>query len=166
MSLREGDRLPDEECWIRVLTNTDHRTKDGTVHQQAFKGKTAILACVGKAYSHEVSGRAASEAVDIGAEAEAVIQRIRDKFADAGMALPSKIQFAGVACARAASLRRASSEFQSDTVFTPKPDDPAHSDFVTIGTTDGDIDRIRACLIQRLKVVPAADLGSLATTCT
>jgi hypothetical protein len=47
--------LPDEACWFRFVTNSDHVTSDQTLHYQALKG-AQFSASTGKPWQHELSG--------------------------------------------------------------------------------------------------------------
>ena len=96
--------VPDHECWYRLLTNSDHVTRDGTVHYQALK-RSAFKPPDQKPWAHELSGRLVSLAGDVIGEAEARVAKIRRTLTQRNKSVPSKIRFAGVACATASELR-------------------------------------------------------------
>ena len=154
-NLLPGMPLPDGEVWLRELTNRDYLKRDGTVHRQALKSP-AISAADEKSWSHELSGRALSQAGDVASHGQASAQRARDKFASKGLAVPSKIDFIGVAFSRSEELR-SEHPLHTDTVFTPN-DDPAHADFVVYNSNDEDIDAIIGFLQSKLKTASVNDL--------
>jgi hypothetical protein len=161
--------LPDGECWIRVVTNTDHITPSRTVHYQAFKGKAFAASDPGKSWAHELSGRVVSRAgsaAEIVADGERRVENARENLRRANKPVPSKISFVGVMCARATQLRAfPEGKVRTDVLFTPiiEPafgEDPAHSDVVTYNTNeDADIDSVRNWLMKTVRVIETNDIA-------
>lgn len=65
--LRKKHPLPDDETWLRNLTNSDHVTRDGTVHMQALKTPALSRpdAIDDVPWACELSGRALSASGNI-----------------------------------------------------------------------------------------------------
>lgn len=158
--------VPDGDCWFRVLTNKDHATSDGTVHYQALKGGV-FRASVGRAWTHELSGRIASEAGahdDVADAAEAQVGAVRQKYLNRGEPVPSKIMFRGIAVATTQELRNA--QLATDVMYTPRTEDAAHTDFVTYNTvTNEDIDPSREFLRKTLRVISPSELRQRLPVC-
>lgn len=165
-TLTLGHPVPDPECWFRVLTNKKHVTRDGTVHHQALKGNAFAFAG-NKAWTHELSGRLVCLANDIVIEAEFMVSKVRQGFRDRGESVPSDIRFMGVACATAHELRHTEGcVLQRDVMYTPLPEDSAHSDFVTFATaTSSDLEPVCDWLIKLLRVVRPENIDHLVTSC-
>jgi hypothetical protein len=159
--------VPDDECWFRILTNTDHVTSSNTVHYQALK-KAAFKPSVDKPWSHEFSGRLASLAGCSDGIVESAEQRVaatRQRFSDNGKPVPSKIVFCGLAVAMAAELRDCST-VKTDVVYTPLDDDGAHSDFVTFyTTTDEEVEPARKLLMDTLRVIQPSEVATRLPDC-
>ena len=160
--------VDDAECWSRTLTNTDHVKKNGGLHLQALKGTNAFSPTQVPGFAHELSGRLVSQIVGgpqgIEAEAQERLDRVRQNFQGQGKQVPSKLQFAGVACATAIELRAPPVRgFASEVIFTPNQDpaypDPAHSDFLTAAPTENELDDVRQELTTRLRVIRPAELA-------
>lgn len=168
-ALAEDESVPDAACWFRVLTNADHVTSDGTLHYQALKKRAFSHASEAKGWAHELSGRLTCLAGDptaIASEAATLIRHIHQRFIDRGDPVPSKIGFVGVACARAKEIREPNCEVGTDVVYTPKPQDQAHSDVVTFETEgDADLEPLRLMLKEVLRVVAADEIEGLVTSC-
>jgi hypothetical protein len=167
--LADGDPLPDNETWLRVITDRNFVGDDGVIHDNAF-GRGAIAAPPGvRAWSHEVSGRRRSLCQNVAAEAQAFVDRRRQNFTQKTRnPPPSAWVLRAVVHSTASHLRSTITpgRITSDVIHTPidPPNahpDPAHSDFVAYGSTNDDLDEIRTWLQTRLKVCWPADLPQL-----
>lgn len=170
MPLAEDQPVPDQECWFRVVTNKTHLKRSGGLHHSALKGSGAFSTSNNKPWNHELSGRlvsVAGSAAEIAQHADSFVSVIRTAIAQKGKPVPGNIAFAGVACATAIELRSAQlSRIRTDVVFTPNPDDSAHSDFVTFGTTDDQsLEPVRVWLQKVLRVIAPANLDPLVSSC-
>jgi hypothetical protein len=167
MAFIEDHPIPDQECWFRILTNTDHVTSSGTLHYQALKG-TQFSQSHGKPWAHELSGLVVSlmgGIPDIERRGESRIASIHNNLTAQGKKIPSKIHFIGVASAGATELRAIPSGLpQTDVVYTPI-NDPAHADVVTYQTTDATLDPVRNWLLTVLRVTPSTNLALLVSSC-
>jgi hypothetical protein len=166
--------VDDAECWSRTLTNTDHVTKNGTLHLAALTGRNAFSPTKFIGFTHELSGRLVSLVAGghKGIEAEALerLDRVRQNYSKQGKPVPSKFQFAGVSCATAIELRKPPiAGFASEVIFTPNQDpaypDPAHTDFLTSAPTDDALDDVRKGLLTRLMVIRPAELAQRLSIC-
>jgi hypothetical protein len=166
MTFTVDQPLPDGECWFRCLTNTDHVTSAGTVHNQALKG--AFSPSQGKKWAHELSGSVVSlmgGIPQIETHAHARIAEIRKKYIARGQTIPSKIQFAGVASATTGELRATVPDRAlTDVIYTPL-EHPAHADVVTYQTTTETLDPVRHWLTRILRVTSATNLSLLISSC-
>ena len=157
--------LLDASCWYRFLTNTDHVTKDRTVHYQALKG-AQFTSSTGKPWDHELSGAvvgAPDSAEQIRVSGEAKVEAARQKFVARGAKVPSKIQFAGIAHAEGIELRNTIEGIRTDTAYTPLTDNRSHSDFVTFhSTSDFSLDPVRYWLIKTLQVISPSEVEKIA----
>lgn len=168
MAFTVDQPLPDGECWFRCLTNKDHVTSAGTVHNQALKG--AFSPSHGKKWAHELSGSVVSlmgGVPQIEANAHAHIAEIREKYIERGQTIPSKIQFAGVASATTEELRATvPNRARTDVIYTPLEHHPAHADVVTYQTTsETTLDPVRFWLVTILRVTSATKLSLLVSSC-
>jgi hypothetical protein len=159
--------VPGSECWYRLLTNTDHVTRDGTVHYQALKRGAFQPPPEQKPWAHELSGRMASLVANVSDDAETVIEDIRNRFVQQGKPLPSKICFAGLACAVSSELRTVTAlDIATDVVYSPLLEDHAHSNFVTYNTAaDEDLDPVRDWLRTILRVIKPQDVEVRIASC-
>jgi hypothetical protein len=156
--------LPDGACWFRIVTNAKHITRDKTLHSQAFKSQFTPPDTP-KAWSHELSGAARcffATVQDAENYCEAFVQNIRNRYLAQGKTAPSFLQFAGLVCRDASSLRFQLKNFETDTAYTPDGNDTAHADFVTFGTTDDQsLKPIEQELRERLRLVLPPDVQIL-----
>jgi hypothetical protein len=166
IKLTPNSSVPDCECWYRVLTNKDHVTKDGRVHNQALKSR-AFIQSTNRPWAHELSGRLSSLVQNIEKEAQEAAESARRGFVDRGLPVPSKVCFSGVACARAVELRASQDvNLPTDVVYTPLSTDNAHADFVTYATvSDDDLHPVRAWLKGNLRVIRPEDIGASIASC-
>jgi len=159
--------LPDDACWFRFVTNSDHITRDQTLHYQALKGAQFSPSDPGKPRQHELSGAVVGKpdsADQIRARGEARLRSIRDGYAKRGQQTPSKIRFMGVACAAASKLRFELDGVVTNTAYTPEQANPAHSDIITFNsTTDASIDPVRHRLIKILRIVVPTNIDQIVT---
>ena len=120
-----------------------------------------------KPWAHELSGRLTSLVGDIVGEAEAQVTKIREAFTRRNKPVPSKIQFAGVACATASELRATTMPvITTDVVYSPLHADAAHANFVTYQTIlNEDLDPVRDWLKETLRVVEPQDINARITSC-
>jgi hypothetical protein len=161
--------IPSDQCWFRFIVRDDYINKDGTLSHQALKGSGAFSAAPpGKPWDHELSGAIVSLAgnipnIQIGGEKMASDAQAR--FVASHGKASSKICFAGVICASGRELETVIQGTPVAAVYTPDlPTDPAHSDFVTYGTTTGaSIDPIRDWLLFNLRIIRLGQLAQLAS---
>lgn len=165
--LNPDDSVPAHECWYRVLTNSSHITRDGTVHYQALKRQAFRPPKDQKPWAHELSGRLVSLVDDIVGEAEAQIVKIHENFTRKNKHVPSKIRFVGIACATAAEVRAVVlPAITIDVVYSPLSKDTAHANIVTYQTaSDEDLDPVRDWLRETLRVIEPQDINTRITSC-
>jgi hypothetical protein len=165
----EGQPAPDQECWFRVLTNTDYRTTSGRVHHSAISKTQFARSRRPLLYDHEVSGRLVSlagTADEIKAEGEARAAKARRAFIDRGQAVPSKIMFFGAGCATVVELRPdIDPRIKANVFYTRGPTDNAHADFVTHGSVDADHKTVATTLANRLRYIAPDKLDTLVLGC-
>jgi hypothetical protein len=156
-----GERVPDQEIWLRVLTNDDYVATDGSLHENALKGDKIFQKRPRHTWDHELSGRRQSVCKDIEAEGADFVQKIRAAFAHRNKRPPpSKMTYKGHAFAPAGALRQNfGAALHTDVIHTPvtAPDpleDMAHADFAIFGSTDTDLKKIRTFLQSVLKIAP------------
>jgi hypothetical protein len=124
-----------------------------------------------KPWSQEMSGRLVSlsgDLTDIRVDAQRRVDDARISYAnshDGGVA--SNIVFAGVACATGGDLRTTLRDrLQVDVIYTPLPEDKAHSDVVIFDAASmTDIEVMRDWLRRRLVAIRPGRLDSLVTAC-
>ncbi len=166
--LTPGAPVGDAECWFRTIVNREHVDKKGMLVIQAFKGRAfAITQIAG--FAHELSGQLVSQVGDlkrIDAEDNARVISVQEKWKAQHGKLPSWSQYMGVACASAAELRpHMGPNIRSDVYFTPiTGSDEAHSDFV-VSAAETELDKVRAELVKRLRVVAPSDVVTRLANC-
>lgn len=153
--MAEGDRLPDDETWYRILKREEFiadgtRISEGALKQGAISANTKPH----RGWQHELSGRRSSLCGDVDAHATAYIEALQQSRADRGKARDPNVRYSGIAYATARVLRdQITDVVRSDVVHTPiEGTDDAHTDFVTFGSTDDDKDEIRTWLQDRLAI--------------
>jgi hypothetical protein len=165
--LAHGDAADAADCWFRNITDLRWINDDGTISEQALKGRAIAPAPPQMPWAYEMSGRLLSLVVDVEADGRSFVEVIRTK-----QKKPSKtLQFAGVAHASVGQLGwETSSKLQTCTYHTPVDfpvefADPAHSDFTVTGPVEeSDLDEIRTKLQAVLKVLGAGNCNSLRAT--
>jgi hypothetical protein len=149
MSLADGDPAPAVDTWSRIITNAKHWRKDGKVHNKAFTGSAISPPDQARPWSHELSGRLLSLIGDLRVESE-------------GFCAAFKKTFEGLVYQEVANLRGSISDvIQRDVRYTPLDRDNAHSDFVTIGSTDANLAEVRDWLQDNLLAVRPADVAAI-----
>src|SRR4051812_17259125 len=117
MPLQSGSPADERDVWMRILTRPDYLKKDGTLHNSAFSGKAALAPPASEApWSLEMSGRLLSLVKDIQGESEAFCV--------------APLIFSGLMYQTVENLRSQDSGSNTDVIYTPKPTDDAHADFV------------------------------------
>ena len=143
MPLKDGDPAERGDVWLRNLIDKKWILNDGTVSQNAFKGKKFFSApeeAKKRPWQHEASGRLRSLAKDIDAEGEAFCKKVTQKDG----------RFGGVMYASVVALARDFGAINADVAFTPN-DDPAHADIAFYKSTEADLDTLRDELQKLMK---------------
>jgi hypothetical protein len=159
--------IPGDECWFRFIIHEKYINSDGTLSHQALKGTGAFSDAQAKPWAHELSGAIVSLAgkiSDIQAAGEKMALDAQQKWIASHGKPSRKIYFAGAACASGQALKAVVEGIQTAAVYTPDPlIDPAHSDFVTYGsTTSASLDPVKDWLLFNLRVVRQNQLSQLA----
>jgi hypothetical protein len=123
MALADGDPAEADDVWLRAITDERYLKPDGTLHNSAFSGRRVLgpPSTPGRPWSLELSGWLLS-----------LIEGLERKCTDFCLGR----RFAGVMFQSVEKLRSEASGFRTDVIFTPKPNDSAHADFVGFGTAD------------------------------
>ena len=97
---------------------------------------------------------------------EAFVQGIRNRMIANGKMVPGFVQFAGLLCRDALSLRFQVGNLKTDTAYTPDVTDPVHVDFVTFETTDEASARlIEKELRQQLRLIFPTEIQIVIADC-
>jgi hypothetical protein len=157
---------------VGFVTDTRRITDDGILSEQALKGKQLSRPSRSRPWSHELSGRLNSLTSDVAADRRAFVAEIRLLLRDPNKP-PKTLQFAGVAFNSPRNLRNFIGEkrIATDVFHTPinppeKFASPAHADFVTIESSDDDLDEIRTWLQENLKVLRATQVHQMPSICS
>jgi hypothetical protein len=124
MTLKPGQPANPADVWMRVLTNPQHVTRDGKVHNKAFTGKAIAPPTEQKPYSLEFSGRLLSLITDVEKESAAFCTPPR--------------QYSGVMYQYVEKIRNDGTSGHPpcpfNVIYTPN-NDAAHADVVAYGPT-------------------------------
>ena len=124
MALEPGQPADPADVWMRVLTNAQHVTRDGKVHNKAFTGRAIAPPTQQKPYSLEFSGRLLSLTKDVEKESADFCEPPRHYF--------------GVMYHYVGTIRNDGKSGNPpcpfDVIYTPN-DDLAHADVVAYGPT-------------------------------
>ena len=169
--MADGDALPDNETWLRVLTNRSFVTDDGLLLEGALKQRNPkqrgpiAPPRTPRPWQHELSGRRYSLCANtFAADAQKFVDDLRAAYsAKTGHPPPSALMFSGIVHAPGSVLRGiVARKITADVIHTPIPSgDAAHADFVTYNSVDEDLDEVRTYLQERLKVSLPGALGDV-----
>jgi hypothetical protein len=124
MALKPGQPAHQADVWMRVVTNAQHVTRAGKVHNKAFSGKAIAPPTEQKPYSLQFSGRLLSLTKDVERESTAFCTPPR--------------QYIGVMYSYVEKIRNDGTSGHPpcafDVIYTPN-DDTAHADVVAYGPT-------------------------------
>jgi hypothetical protein len=157
--LAEGDAVPGDENWFRVLVFETFINSDRVAEGALKKG--AIRDSQNRGWQHELSGRRSSlagGANEIDGDAVGYIAIARQQKEREGTRPSPEFGYRGIAYATAGELRGdITADIQADVIHTPieNPDpfqDEAHADFVTFNSTDDHFDEIITWLQTKLKI--------------
>lgn len=157
--MAEGDILPPEESWYRILTRDEYVASGAHISEAALKaGAISVNSNGARAWSHEVSGRRSSmcgRAKDIDDHGIKFVADINQRRIDRGQKYNPLIKYAGIAYATAGDLQGSTLVVgvTTNVVHTPIAlQDDAHTDFVVFGANDTHMDELRTFLQDRLIV--------------
>ena len=146
MVLADGDPAEAVDVWLRAITDEKYAKRDGTLHNSAFSGKRILgrPSTAERPWSMELSGWLLSLIDDL--ETKCTV-------------FCSGRPFAGVMFQGVEKLRSEASGVRTDVIYTPRPGDGAHADFVAFGPADKFV--IRDWLQDILRTVGPDGLGAI-----
>lgn len=146
MPLADGGPAEAGDVWLRAITDDKYLKRDGALHNSAFSGKRVLgpPTTPERPWSIELSGWLLS-----------LIDELEAKCIDFCGGRP----FAGVMFQGVEILRSQASGVRTDVIYTPKPDDGAHADFVAFGAADKFV--IRDWLQDMLRTVRPDGLAAI-----
>jgi hypothetical protein len=143
MPPNDGEPADEADIWLRNITDKKHIRSDGKLRNNVFTGKAIAQGNEARSWAHELSGRLLSLTNDFEAEGQQYCKN-RGR------------TFMGVMYASVQSLRAAVDGIRTDVYYTPiESVDQAHADFVTFGSTDESLFRIRDWLQETVMVALA-----------
>jgi hypothetical protein len=139
-----GDPADGWDIWLRNITDKNHIRSDGKLRNNVFTGRAIASSNQARPWDHELSGRLLSLTND--AESEG-----RQYCKNRGR------PFMGIMYASVQTLRALVGAIRTDVRYTPIQNvDLAHADFVTFGSTDEILFKIRDWLQEAVSIAPAA----------